>query len=291
MRLTLLNQKILSNIPSASGIEITGDKIYVIGDDSPCLFRLNEKFEVQEKIPIGDVKAAVNGKIPKPLKLDLEAMAAFGEELLLFGSGSKSPQRDVLVRVNIDSKKVIRHSLAQFYDGICTAAKMARADLNLEAAVILREKLLLFNRGKNFIFRTDVKKFLAHTEHGGPIPAVEIFRASLPSLNGIEAGFSGAALTPDKNQIAFCASVENTPNWIDDGEILGSFVGVFSPDELNNLFRPLCVPITDKGKNIVKIKAEAMTVQSVIGANMMRVLIATDNDESGSGFLEGELEW
>lgn len=291
MNFTLLSRKTLSDTPSASGIEVIGDSIYVIGDDSPWLFKLNKKFEVEEKIQIADVSIAVKGKIPKPLKPDIEAMAAFENDLLLFGSGSKSPQRDVLIRVNTSSKNISQYSLVKFYDALCTAAGFTRADLNLEAAVIIEKHLFLLNRGKNRIFKLNVMDFLTHAEGKTESPSTEIFKIVLASLNGIEAGFSGAAASPDGKQIVFTASVENTPNWIDDGEILGSFVGVFSIDDLKQTFSARCVEITDAQKNIIKIKAEAIAIQSVIAPGKMKILLATDNDVSGSEILEGELEW
>ncbi len=224
MKCTLLSRTILEGIPSASGIEKVGDTIYIMGDDSPWLFWMNERYEITGKIPVADVSAAVKGKIPKPVKPDLEAMALFRNELLLFGSGSKSPQRDVLVRVNIISKKASTYSLVQFYDHLCTAAKITRDDLNIEAAVIFNTSLLLFNRGNNCIYETDIEALLAFSSGAENMPSVKIFRITLPMLQEIQAGFSGACLSTDSQQIIFTASVENTPNWVDDGEILGSFI-------------------------------------------------------------------
>ncbi len=42
---------------------------------------------------------------------------------------------------------------------------------------------------------------------------------------------------------------------------------------------------------MLKIKAEAIAAHSISGTNKEKILIATDNDESGSELLEGELEW
>lgn len=290
MQFTLKSRKTLKNIPSASGIEILGKDIYIMGDDSPWLFRLNNKFEVVEKFPIGDLGAEKGGKIPKQEKPDLEAMVAFGEDLLLFGSGSLSPKRDVLLRVNPTTHLVRKYSLLKFYDDLCAAAKFARKDLNIEAAAIIEEDLLLFNRGKNRIFRINIQALLTHAEGTGPVPAAKIFPVTLPALNGIEAGFSGATTGPDMKQIIFTASVENTPNWIDDGEILGSFVGCFPVSELKDSLVPGCVAITDAEKNILKIKVEAVTADKPISPNTFHLLLATDNDLSTSDLLEGVLE-
>ena len=157
MELSVLQRRTLSDIPSASGIEVVGNSLYVIGDDSPFLFRLNEKFEVEEKILISDIPTGGEGKISKQQKSDLEAMALFVRDknkyLLLFGSGSKSPQRDVLLQIDISKRTTIKkYILPQFYDNLCAAAKISRAELNLEAAAVIEKDLFLFNRGKNKIF-------------------------------------------------------------------------------------------------------------------------------------------
>lgn len=261
-----------------------------MGDDSPWIFKLNEKFEITEKIRIGDVSAAVKGKIPKSQKPDLEAMACFGDELLLFGSGSKSPQRDVLLKVNTITKAVSKYSLLHFYDTLCEASKITRNDLNIEAAAIASENILLFNRGKNIIFKINISELLLHAEGKSKMPPIELFHATLPVLNGLEAGFSGAALTPDGKQVLFTASVENTPNWIDDGEILGSFLGIIPLSELRDSIKPAYMKITDIEKNILKVKAEAVAVRSVDPTGKLQILIATDNDESDSELLEAELD-
>lgn len=291
MKLTVLGIRELPDIPSASGIEPMGTSIFVMGDDSPFLFRLNDKFEVIEKIPIGNVSAAIDGKIPKAQKPDLEAMVAFGEELLLFGSGSKSPERDVLVRLNTVSKISRTYSLGEFYDSLCSTEKITRNELNIEAAVVSEETLLLFNRKKNVVFKLNLLGLLAHAEGKSKVPSCERFCVTLPSLNGIGAGFSGAALTPDGRQIIFSTSVENTPNRIDDGEILGSFVGFLPIENLKEAVVPDCLPLKDKNGTILKIKVESVAVRKTDGPRKVRLLLVTDNDRSASEILEAVFEW
>jgi hypothetical protein len=290
MKFTLLNRKTLTEIPSASGIEVMGETIYVMSDDSPWLFKLNNKFELVEKLQIGDIDAAVAGKIPKSRKQDLEAMTTFGSNILLFGSGSKSPQRDVMVQIDIENSGTIKkYSLVEFYNHLCSAAQLDRSELNIEAAVIIEKTLYLFNRGKNRIFKLDVTKFFSHVENNAPVPSLEICSATLPFLNGIESGFSGAALSLDAKYIVFTASVENTPNWVDDGEILGSFVGIFPLDEFGASCNPGCIAITDLARNILKIKVESVAVQKSASPNTLRLLMVTDNDGDSSELIEAEI--
>lgn len=296
MQFTLLNRKTLANIPSASGIEVVGDNIFVMSDDSPWLFRLNNKYEIEQQIQVADTTSAIAGRIPKMEKLDLEAMAATGSganmKLLLFGSGSKSPQRDVLIQMNAEAPHAIKkYPLVKFYDSLCADAKLMRNELNIETAVVAANTLYLFNRGKNRIFSFDLQKLLNHVENSTQVPKPKICVVTLPTLNGIEAGFSGATLSPDNQHIIFTASVENTPNPIDDGEILGSYVGLIPLDRLEGSISPDCIPIKDRENNVVKVKVESVAVKHQISTDTLKLLLVTDNDSSSSELIEAEFKW
>lgn len=296
MKFTLRSRKILNNIASASGIEAVGDSFYIMGDDSHWVYRLNGKLEIEDKIQISDSPLTSATRIPKPQKPDLEAMVALGQgkntALLLLGSGSKSPKRDVLVKITFLPKhSVKKYSLTKFYDSLCETAGFIRTKLNIEAAAVIEESLYLFNRGKNRIFRLNMRDFLSHAEGKNTIPSVEVFKIKLPRVNGMKAGFSGATASPDSKHILFTASVENTSNSIDDGEILGSFVGMFSVNSLKNDLRPDCVSVTDQQNNILKIKVESLAVHRPISTNTLHLLLVTDDDQTSSELIEAELKW
>ena len=108
MKLELLNWQELEHIPSASGIELINDLLYIIGDNSAFLYVLDSSYSIIDKIQIASTANTLDGIIPKSLKPDYEAMvsARLGKEivLLVFGSGSKSPERDVLAIINPETK-------------------------------------------------------------------------------------------------------------------------------------------------------------------------------------------
>ena len=295
MHLTILNRKTLDEIPSASGIEIIGDKLFIMGDDSPWLFKLDDRFEIEGKIQITDILPDSGNKIAKALKPDLEAMAFIElnghNELFLFGSGSKSPERDVLIRVNVDHLHAVKkHSLVEFYKNLRNALGLTKDEINIEAAAVLSKILYLFNRGKNKVVRVNMNDFISYLEGNEAIPSFEFFSVKLPALNGREAGFSGATCIPDSQQIIFTASIENTPNWIDDGEILGSFLGTFSVTTLKNSFAPDCIVIKDDRNNTSKIKVESVAVRRRISADCFQLCLVTDNDSATSEIIEAELK-
>lgn len=58
MNIQQIQRLVLPCIPSASGIEVCPDGIYVAGDDSPFLYRLGKDFQIIEKIRIDEARAA-----------------------------------------------------------------------------------------------------------------------------------------------------------------------------------------------------------------------------------------
>jgi hypothetical protein len=296
MNLRLLSRKTLSDIPSASGIEWVKDTLFVMGDNSPSLFKLNERFEVEEKIPIAANILSAGNTIPKALKPDFEAMAYWEQEkkseLWLFGSGSKSPERDVLVRCLACPPYVVtKYSLLAFYEELRKATGLQKEEFNIEAAVIVKQEFFLFNRGKNIIMRMNVDDFMAYIENWCSMPALAFYTFTLPALNGIEAGFSGAAVLPNSNQIVFTASIEHTANWMDDGEIMGSFIGIVSISELNDLLEPCCQVLRDGENNLLKIKIESVAVHPTSSTNRCRLLLVSDSDGGSSELIEAELSF
>lgn len=290
MKLSILNRYILNDIPSASGIDIIDGTIYIIGDNAPWLFKLDAQYRVMDKFQIASADGLKDGKIPKPLKPDFEAMTCIRsgnkQELFIFGSGSKSSQRDMLVNVNVNNPANYEsHSLEKFYKKLRDTAKLNAGELNIEGAVADDEYLYLFNRGKNIVFKLRLTGFLEHINSGGNCPVPEVFHFKLAEINGIEAGFSGATITPDKKKILFTASVENTPNWYDDGEVLGSFIGIIDLQTFTNNMCPACMPITDNG-NTLKIKVESLALHHVDPQGNLHLLLVTDSDGDTSELFE-----
>ena len=95
------------------------------------------------------------------------------------------------------------------------------------------------------------------------------------SGNGFVAGFSGASVYDDL--LFFSASVEKTSDWVNDGEILGSFIGIINlcaPDEEIKFF-------SVEGE----FKIEALMVLEKKKENYV-LLAMTDNDNGESELLK-----
>lgn len=282
----------LREIASASGIEETSWGRFIIGDDSPYLFRLNGKNEVEERIRISPDRDLPDSLYEKAVKPDFEAIAkvgSTGQRLYIFGSGSKSPERDILVEINF-SERIETHefSLVRFYETLRSSANLTPAQLNIEAAEVYKGSLYLFNRGENLIAKYSLAEVEAHLKKKDPVPVPEIFRYSLPEIKGIQAGFSGASFAPEAEAFILTATVENTANWIDDGEVLGSFVGVLKIEDIQYENGITWTGIVE-GENHLSIKVESVTVLPPFQRKKAELLLVTDSDGGISQILRATL--
>lgn len=292
MDFKITEHKELTGIASASGIEATNEGIYVIGDNSPFLFGLNFQMEMEEKILLFPDNQKPDSLFEKLAKPDLEALTITdetGQILYAFGSGSKSPERDILIEIDLrEQGKVNEYPLTEFYGKLRNLAHLEPESLNIEAAVIFKDDLFLFNRGENLILRYSFSPFKKYLEGQGPVPKPQIFKIILPNIKGISAGFSGAAFNSGNETIIFTATVEDTSNWIDDGEVMGSFLGVIPLKELKDQYRPGYVAIGTKNRNL-QIKVESVTVLPPYTKTKANLILVTDSDGGVSEFLRGEL--
>lgn len=240
MKVSVLKHVHLTTIPSASAVEVINGNIYIVGDDSSFLYVLKYDLTILAKVPLYKEKNKniVENRILKKKKADLECITKLSingyPHLLILGSGSKSPRRDVAFLVKLPTPYNRNHivweiSLIKWYSFLRMNEDVAGSEgvLNLEAAASTSEFLYIFNRENNAILRFDMPEFIefiqGHTE-GVPFPT--IINADLPKIDAIQAEFSGADYFDEK--IFFTAAAENTSNAIDDGEIMGSAVGIVS---------------------------------------------------------------
>lgn len=294
MDVSVMSRQVLRDVKSASGLEVMDKTLYVIGDNSPWLYKINNLYKVEGRQPIAPVEGLEDGVIPKSNKPDFEAMAiaekANGKEFFIFGSGSKSPQRDKMITVSLENGEVKSYSLEPFYKKLKETAHLTDESLNIEGAIVKDGELFLFNRGENLILKYELEDLEDYLAGNRDTPSPEVFLIELPEIKGIKAGFSGAALVPGEDKALFTASVEDTEDWIKDGEVLGSFVGMIPLKRLKNGLRPDCVRLADNGKPL-NIKVESLAVFYPTLHDDLRLLLVTDSDGGDSELLEANLSW
>lgn len=292
----------LPHLPSASGIERFGDRLFIIGDDSPLLYQLDLSGNVVRVLSLFETDLFATGRIPKAIKPDFEAMASLvwrGRTLLvILGSGSKSPERDggfiVDVTVPDEEWRARPVSLTPLYD-----AMRARADvvgertLNIEAATTLGDRLLLFQRGNisgiHSIVSVEAESLMHHWLDGQPTPRVEVQDVRLPRRFGIPAGFSGAATCPNPPRVLFTASLEDAPDEVQDGPTVGSLVGWLPTAGVPGAGgrfgdAPEMTLIKENGW-IYPGKVESITVLGTGTEAPLQALAVVDDDLGGSEFL------
>ncbi len=290
MKFTVSDFVKLENIPSGSGIARSADNYYVVGDDSPFLFLLNKDFQTISKTPLLDASNFPDGRIVKSKKPDFEALELIGEnELVVFGSGSKSPERDVFMRILLGENLITAaYDVSDFYNKLRKLSVFQNSELNIEAAAFHEENIYLFNRKKNLILKFDYQDLLAYIKSDAEFIEPDITEFYLPKINGVEAGFSGATTLKDEPKLIFTASVENTDNAYDDGQIFGSIIGVIdiSNGRVSDNFE--CCKVLS---NDTHLKVESVTVVEEISSGKTKVVLITDDDLGNSIILKGMLLW
>ncbi len=290
MHLQILETHELANIPSASGLVNHQGLLYVIGDDSPFLFTLDATLQPLAKTPIYSTEQLQGHTIAKPLKPDFEAMELVADQtLLVLGSGSKGPERNHAVLIPLQDTSALKtYNLSSFYSQLKQLELLQNAELNIEAAAYHQDTLYLFNRGKNVIISFSYSSFITYLKEGAPLPEPNTIEVKLPTLKGMEAGFSGATISPATGQLIVTASVENTPNAYDDGEVGGSFIGVVDISKFNDsaAYR---FTLIDTGSTPLKI--ESVTIVHETPGQGTELLLVSDSDGGESVLLRCLLQW
>ncbi|WP_018479561.1 DUF6929 family protein [Pontibacter roseus] len=303
MKATIEKVLLYDSLPSASGLELLGDQYYVIGDDSPYLYRLDEDYKLLSQVALFDTTGfGATGRIAKSEKPDLESMTLFQYQgkpyLLMLGSGS-SPERRKAFLSNICGDSLCREGsttkevdLDALYKQLETQEVLGESTLNIEGVAAGHGKLYLLQRaigsGQNVLITFSLGEFIPYLlgESGGRIPKHELAYFRLPELKNLQAGFSGAFVYDDK--LFFTASLEDTQDAIGDGEVLGSYVGFIPFREIgkqDSLEVPATLIVQADGKPYAG-KAESLVVKKREGKGRYRLVVVSDDDKGGSELLE-----
>jgi len=192
---------------------------------------------------------------------------AAGATLIAFGSGA-TPQRErvLVMRAVTAPAPDIRLVEATALYAALRAPAFAGSELNLEGAVLLPsgETLRLFQRGNGAprgalqpvdatcdIAWPDLAAYLDDPTTAAPPPLQAITRYHLGLLDGARLTFTDA--TPGPNAILYCAAAERSPNAVDDGEVVGSALGLLPPTGA-----PRYAPIVDFDGELLPLKIEGL---------------------------------
>lgn len=284
----ILQHKKLDSLSSGSGLVFYERRAFIASDnlngfvvlDSSDLswnfypFRVGEKRVIQQKAIKEDFESAarisINGK----------------QGIIAFGSGSIDVQRDNILIINPgkpDSFRIL--PAAPFYRHIKNTLGISTERLNLEGCFSFTDSLFLLNRGTNDVLSlgiADLAQMLdSNMKH---MPALQVKRFSMPQVEGFPVSFSGACHFKD-DRFLFCATVEKTTNWVEDGSVAGSYIGIASTDG-----RILQLsPFTDSsGKQLLQ-KLETIEISIPEKNGIVECCALADNDDGSSTWFRFQL--
>ena len=201
-------------------------------------------------------------------KFDLESLVAVDFDgragLLCFGSGSAAAREVVVVVRFGDTGPNVRVVPASaFFKQLRARADFAGDELNIEGAVVVGDRLRLFNRGNgaghavDAIVDVSLSQLLKHLDdpllHAAPtLGAAQA--VDLGAVAGTRLTFTDATRHPDGRTL-FVAAAEASPNAIDDGDVVGTAIGVLHDDG-----RTTIVPLIDERGRLLLDKVEGITI-------------------------------
>lgn len=296
MKAKILRSIFLPDIPSASGIEIINHEIYIIGDDSQILFHIDLDGNIIDKIPLSN--NAPDSRIAKPDKPDYEAITFVNVNneafLLVIGSGSIKFKRENAKLINLITKEVHSILLSDFYRLLKkTMPIVDQQAFNIEGLSSDNTYLYIAQRGNitghQMIFKLKIDEFFHFCNDKIAIPKITAYTFNLPKVKDVSFGISGCCFDNDSKQMLFCASAETTHNTYDDGDILGSIIGIIDLQKDINKNMKLVV-LHEKGKPYTR-KIESLSIIKKESSSNYTLLAVCDNDDGSSILLELQLIW
>ena len=228
------------HVRAASGVVSGGGELWIVQDDANFIAVRGADGRVDAiPLPAGPggrrrFEAALGNKNDK---LDLEAAVAveLGGAPFVLGIGSGSlPARERIAIVDVRSRSARLFDASALYAQLRADRAFAGSELNVEGAVIVDGALRLFQRGNgaprdgivavNATCDVPLEGFLRWIE-GGAVPAMgNVRRYDLGAERGVMYGFTDATVIGGR--VFVVAGAEDSPDVVQDGEVLGTRIGV-----------------------------------------------------------------
>jgi len=227
-------------LAGGSGLARAGEWVHLVADDEHriCSLRSDDVARAADATVFREGDPHADAAVRKATKPDVEALLVVEGrgrlQLVGLGSGSTERRRSGFV-VALDGHGAIdgeprEVELGGLYDAITPPG---RPELNVEGAVQAAGDVLLLVRsstGENRLARLDGARFLDGLASGsmgrGALRSVD--RVELGTLEGIPLGFTDALRHDGRTW--FSAAAEDTPNAYDDGQVVGSVLGLLDDD-------------------------------------------------------------
>lgn len=266
-------------IGSASGLFYNNGTLYLIADNSHLLYEYNMEAKTLNKTPLTDKShTGPPENVPKKEKADYEALAAYGNDLYIFGSGSTAVRNNI-AHVNLSTKRLQPYiDATELYETMMAFAEIKPEDFNIEAAVNDGTIWYLFNRGNGPARQNGVFTLDGELEEG--TFQIVYNPVALPDINGAPSGFTDAVLADGK--LYFIASAEKTESTYADGEVAGTLVGRMDTESMEVEFTEV-ISSKNKFEGITLYKNNAGTLEFLLCED-------TDSDAGESDIYKLVLE-
>lgn len=250
-----------AHVRAASSLAWVGERLAVVQDDVNFVALVDPASGSAESVPLprgpGGVRQFDDGRGNKNDKLDLEVLVnvpgASGPLLLAIGSGATSRRECFALLDGLHSTSAIAtvavHPAPAFFAVLRALERFSGAQLNLEGAIYLPDRLRLFGRGNgaargilpplDATCEVSWPALLAHLERPGSIspPALEnVVQYALGAISGVRLTFTDATAGWGRPgnvgcQVIYTAAAEASPDAVSDGVVTGSSIGVIEVAE------------------------------------------------------------
>ena len=272
--------KILTEYPSASGIEFLNKQVYIIGDDAASLLVLDSNLVITDSIPL---YSTTEKRIPKAIKPDLESITVTHDnKLLLLGSGSLAPYRNTAWLIDPQTKQKDSIRLDTFYQRLKISGL---PEINIEGASAIPGFMLLINRGskgypKNHLVFTATQFW--NDQAQSPFSTI-LLGANTDSTQF--SGVSGMTYATQSDGLILTVSTEDTRNSFDDGAIGKSYLWIIkniSGKRSGKTINPdQVIDLTESDDRFKQQKIESVCIIKET-TDFLHLLLVADNDNGSS---------
>lgn len=272
--------KPLPHYPSASGIEILNNRIYIIGDDANNLLVLDSNLNAIDSISLYSFPEK---RIPKAVKPDLEAIAVLpGGKLFLAGSGSLTPCRNTALIIDPVTRQIDSIRLDTFYQRLTSNSI---EELNIEGMTVISAGIILSCRGSkgypvNHLIFTRHNFWLnqSKTEINVTVTGANTDSTSF-------SGISGLGYSQESDILIMTLSTEDTRNRFDDGTIGKSYLWIVKNISSKRMHKTI-LPDKIIDLDAMDSRFKGQKIESVCimkeTKKQFHLLLAADNDNGSS---------
>lgn len=276
-----------AHVRSGSGLAWSGSRLAVVQDDAAFLALVDPATGEVDAVALprgpGGLRQFDDLRGNKRHKLDLEAILALGDgRLVAFGSGSSPARERVVVfapQAPADARVRVVAAPA-LYAALRADRRFSGSELNVEGAVLLADRVVLLQRGNgaprggeppcDAVGELDrsVVDALVTGEEPAAARLLRVTRYALGTARGVRLGFTDGAALPGGG-FAFLAAAEASPDAVRDGEVVGTALGVVTPEgaRVGALLDERGAPLLDKVEGLALDPGEPRRAWVVVDAD------------------------